>query len=102
MKWTDGSWYIGHWVNEVQHGIGMICFPDGKKRAGFFENNVYIMPLKDMKVLEHLGADMPEDMLIKFTEYLSERNQKQPIEEEEEDSENDDSGIRESEIEMMG
>lgn len=43
---------------------------------------------------------MPEDMLLKFQEYLDERNQRLP--DVQEDSENDDSGIRESEVEMMG
>lgn len=101
MHWTDGSWYKGHWVNGVQHGLGMLCFQDGKKRAGFFENNVYVMPLKDDQALKHLSSEMPESMLEEFQEYLAERFQRQPDDIQEE-SENEDSGIRESEVEMMG
>lgn len=59
MEWTDGSVYKGHWVKGVQHGIGIMCFPDGKKRAGFFENNVYVMPLKDESAYNSLENEMP-------------------------------------------
>lgn len=46
MKWTDDSKYTGHWVKGVQHGVGIMTFPDGLKRAGFFEDNVFVIPLK--------------------------------------------------------
>ena len=46
MIWTDGSEFKGHWVKGVQEGVGIMKFPDGTKRAGFFENNVYTIPLK--------------------------------------------------------
>jgi len=36
-----------------------MCFPDGKKRAGFFENNVYVMPLKDESAYNSLENEMP-------------------------------------------
>ena len=78
----------------------MICFQNGKKRAGFFENNVYVMPLKDDQALTYLQNEMPEAMIQDFQQYLTDRYQKQPNIQEE-DSE-DDSGIRESEIEMIG
>ena len=37
MIWTDGSAFNGHWEDGVQHGIGVMNFPDGKRKAGFFE-----------------------------------------------------------------
>jgi hypothetical protein len=50
MTWTDGSVYKGHWIKGVQHGIGIMKFPNGKKRAGFFENNVFMVPLIDFQM----------------------------------------------------
>lgn len=41
MYWTDGSSYQGEWVKGIQHGYGKMLFPDGTKREGYFENNVY-------------------------------------------------------------
>ena len=41
MYWTDGSSYQGEWIRGIQHGYGKMIFPDGTKREGYFENNVY-------------------------------------------------------------
>jgi len=51
MTWTDGSEYNGHWVKGVQHGIGIMKFPNNKSRAGFFERNIFVMPLRDIKTI---------------------------------------------------
>jgi len=37
MRWTDGSAYLGMWKGGIQHGIGLMMFPDGGVRAGHFE-----------------------------------------------------------------
>ena len=59
MKWTDGSVYHGHWYRGVQHGIGIMYFPDGKKRAGFFQQNMFMVPLTDKKQLHDILEEMP-------------------------------------------
>jgi hypothetical protein len=41
MHWTDGSKYIGEWIRGIQHGYGTMSFPDGNKKEGFFDNNVF-------------------------------------------------------------
>lgn len=41
MKWMDESTYMGIWDQGIQHGIGVMFFPDGLKRAGVFEENVF-------------------------------------------------------------
>ena len=46
MRWTDESSYMGIWANGIQHGVGVMVFPDGVKRAGTFEENVFIESLK--------------------------------------------------------
>lgn len=76
MKWTDGSQFKGHWIKGVQEGIGIMVFPDGSKRAGFFETNVYSLPLKSKSQLQYLQMDMPEDILDELLGYLDERIQK--------------------------
>lgn len=48
MEWCDGSRYFGHWENGVQHGIGFMQFQDGSKRAGFFEYNLFSIPLTEI------------------------------------------------------
>jgi hypothetical protein len=45
MRWTDGSVYRGSWDKGVQHGIGIMAFPNGMKRIGFFEQNEFERPL---------------------------------------------------------
>jgi hypothetical protein len=41
MRWTDGSVYRGSWHKGVQHGIGIMLFSNGDRRAGMFEQNFY-------------------------------------------------------------
>jgi hypothetical protein len=54
MYWTDGSIFKGHWVRGVQHGVGIMVFPDGKKRAGFFDNNLFQIALKTRDQLKSI------------------------------------------------
>ena len=48
MKWTDESVYMGIWDQGIQHGVGVMIFPDGVRRAGIFEENVFKESLKRM------------------------------------------------------
>jgi hypothetical protein len=41
MRWVDGSIYKGYWYNGIQNGLGVMIFPDGFKKVGFFELNIY-------------------------------------------------------------
>ena len=41
MYWTDGSVYKGEWKKGIQHGRGVMTFPDGRIKDGYFENNVF-------------------------------------------------------------
>ena len=41
MYWTDGSVYKGEWNKGIQHGRGVMTFPDGRIKDGYFENNVF-------------------------------------------------------------
>ena len=41
MYWTDGSIYKGEWFKGIQHGKGIMTFPDGRIKDGLFENNVF-------------------------------------------------------------
>ena len=41
MSWTDASVYKGKWAKGIQHGYGEMYFPDGTKKIGSFENNVF-------------------------------------------------------------
>ena len=42
MNWVDGSSYKGDWELGKEHGFGMIKLPNGKLKAGKFENNKYM------------------------------------------------------------
>ena len=46
MNWTDGSFYMGMWEKGIQQGLGIMIFPDGAKRAGFFEQNIFKETIK--------------------------------------------------------
>ena len=76
MEWTDMSKFKGHWIKGVQEGIGIMIFPNGVKRAGFFNNNVYSLPLKDRSQIRNIENEMPEEILDELLEYLNERNKK--------------------------
>ena len=76
MTWTDGSKYMGHWVKGVQHGVGLMFFHDGTKRAGFFENNIFMLPLTEFMQIKDLESDMPLDLKAELHAYLHDRNQK--------------------------
>ena len=76
MEWTDMSKFKGHWIKGVQEGIGIMIFPNGVKRAGFFNNNVYSLPLKDRSQIRNIEDEMPEEILDELLEYLNERNKK--------------------------
>ena len=41
MYWTDGSVYKGEWKKGIQNGRGVMSFPDGRIKDGYFENNVF-------------------------------------------------------------
>lgn len=76
MKWTDGSQYMGHWECGVQHGIGVMTFPDGVKRAGFFENNMFVITLKTREQMKELENDMPVDILNELLAFLANREKR--------------------------
>lgn len=76
MFWTDGSHFKGHWIKGVQHGVGIMNFPDGSKRAGFFDNNVFQLPLKERKQILDLENEMPDEILNELLEYLELRQKK--------------------------
>lgn len=54
MYWTDGSVYKGEWNKGIQHGRGVMTFPDGRIKDGLFENNVF---KGSMKVAEGSMAE---------------------------------------------
>mgnify|MGYP000846670189 FL=1 len=41
MYWTDGSVYKGEWIKGIQHGKGIMTFPDGRIKDGMFEDNIF-------------------------------------------------------------
>ena len=41
MYWVDGYIYRGYWLQSVLNGIGFMIFPDGFKKLGFFQDNVF-------------------------------------------------------------
>jgi hypothetical protein len=52
MYWADGSIYRGFWENGVQTGLGLMIFSDGLRKAGFFDDNIYKKPLRNMEEFE--------------------------------------------------
>lgn len=54
MSWTDGSIYKGQWMKGIQQGIGLMIFPNGERRAGFFNFNVFKKALNDINEFDEL------------------------------------------------
>ena len=73
MEWTDGSIYKGYWVKGSQHGVGIMIFPDGVKRAGFFESNTFQLPLKDVDQIQDSIDDIPEEIFNELIDYIEAR-----------------------------
>jgi hypothetical protein len=79
MIWIDGSIYKGQWVGGIQQGLGIMIFNvEGavKKRAGFFENNVFAQPLVNKAQVAEYGDNMPDDIWEEFETLLKEREEK--------------------------
>lgn len=100
MEWTDLSRFRGHWIKGVQEGIGIMIFPDGTKRAGFFNKNVYSLPLKARAQIKGIEQEMPEEILEELLDYLEERNKK--INQMKDDGLDVQSQMLESEQDFMG
>ena len=63
MIWTDGSRYKGLWNHGIQHGIGIMYFTDGTKRAGIFANNVFKANIKNRETLEVYRGKIDEYLM---------------------------------------
>ena len=70
MKWTDESMYLGMWDAGIQHGVGVMVFPDGLKRAGVFEDNVFKESLKRKDQIDAHREFLSEDCLAILEEIL--------------------------------
>ena len=88
MEWIDGSIYKGQWKQGIQQGIGLMIYSK-KKRAGYFENNVFVEPLLKMPK----NVEYTEE----FEKYFYEREQRVKAM-----GENAPAGAFESEDEVVG
>jgi hypothetical protein len=74
MYWADGSIYRGFWVEGVQHGLGLMIFKDGMRKAGFFEDNIYTAPLLSLEEFQEfegrLAKKVPEAFRQEIKEYI--------------------------------
>ena len=75
MKWTDGSTYMGTWEQGIQHGIGVMIFPDGTQRAGLFVENVFKQSLKRQDQLDPYKEVLKEDCFNLLQDILDDRLQ---------------------------
>ena len=57
MNWIDGSVYKGDWDSGIQHGLGLMKFADGTKKAGFFEENIFKAHLEHINEVK--GHEQP-------------------------------------------
>lgn len=73
MKWTDGSIYMGLWQNGIQQGIGIMIFPDGTRRAGYFDQNVFKESIKSISEIDSVRNVLSDECIIQIQEYLSKR-----------------------------
>ena len=63
----------------IQQGLGIMIFnAEGgvKKKAGFFENNVFVQPLVSKAQVAEYGESMPEEIFEEFETHLKEREEK--------------------------
>jgi len=58
----------------MQCGLGLMIFKDGLRKAGYFENNIYVTPLLSIKEFEDSIKDykkkIPEAFKQEIKEYL--------------------------------
>ena len=76
MKWTDGSTYMGIWEDGIQNGVGVMIFPDGTKRAGMFEQNVFKESLKRIEQIDPYRELLKEDCTQILEEIMEEKMMK--------------------------
>jgi hypothetical protein len=76
MMWIDGSIYKGYWEKGIQHGLGVMIFPDGFKKVGFFDNNIFVTNLDSIDQFYEFQQDLddttpiPETLVAEVKEYL--------------------------------
>lgn len=51
MHWSDGSIYRGFWRKGLQHGLGIMIFSTGLRKAGFFDKNIFVKPITSKEEL---------------------------------------------------
>ena len=50
-----------------------MLFNNGKKIAGFFENNIFMMPVKEEEQIDKFASEIPEDIKVEILEFLKDR-----------------------------
>lgn len=67
MTWIDGSIFRGYWEDGIQQGLGVMIFPDGFKKAGFFEENIFKRSLETLEQMnEYVEEEVDEGQIPEF------------------------------------
>ena len=69
----DESTYMGMWDQGIQHGVGVMVFPDGVQRAGVFEENVFVESLKHRSQLDPYKDLLKEECLKLLEDILRQK-----------------------------
>lgn len=78
MRWTDGSVYMGMWARGIQEGVGVMIFPDKKKRAGYFEKNVFRKPINSISEIRPYKDKLATDCVSLIEEFITRQQRFQP------------------------
>ena len=75
MHWIDGHIYRGYWTKGIQNGLGLMIFPDGFKKVGFFDKNIFKSNLDSYEEVAKFSEetqiqDIPEHLKQEIKEYL--------------------------------
>ena len=70
MRWTDGSTYKGTWEAGIQQGIGIMIFADGTRRAGIFEQNLFVKSVRYSEDIDPYREILDDDCLAELEMFV--------------------------------
>ena len=72
MRWTDSSTYMGTWEAGIQQGVGIMIFADGTRRAGFFDQNLFVKSIKQNSDIDPYRAILDPECIAELEKFVEE------------------------------
>ena len=55
LIWASGHRYTGHWLDDKQHGIGVLVSTEGKQKKGEWQKGYFVRWIVENQMLKEIG-----------------------------------------------